>query len=129
MLNGRGTGGGGCTDVNGACLVWGDWVMGLLAGGMNTGGASSKSKLGQQQVQIGERLHRRHRPTQFHDRAFGDAQHPGGHHDDHARREFYVNYLTVGASLAVLTPYATPVQWVPAVKDLDFLRDMRRMTQ
>jgi hypothetical protein len=39
-----------------------------------------------------------------------------------------VNHLTVGSLLAVLTRYSTPVQKVPAVEDLDFLRDMRRMT-
>jgi len=40
-----------------------------------------------------------------------------------------VNYLAVGSLLAVLATYATPVQRVPAVEDLNFLRDMRRMTR
>jgi hypothetical protein len=38
-------------------------------------------------------------------------------------------YLTAGTLLVVLTSDALPVERVPSVEDLDFLRDMRRMTQ
>jgi hypothetical protein len=103
--------------------------MGLLACGLNTSEASSKSKLGQLQVQLCERWHRRSRCAELHSRARGGVEHPCLHDDDDAWRRLDVNHLAVGALLAVLAPYATPIQRVPAVKDLNFLRDMRRMTR
>jgi hypothetical protein len=103
--------------------------MEFLACGLNTGEASSKSKLGQLQVQLGERRHRRSRCTEFHGRACGGIEHPYRHDDDDAGRCLDVNDFAVGSLFAVLAPYATPVQRVPAVEDLNFLRDMRRMTR
>jgi len=103
--------------------------MGLLAGGMNTCAASPKPKLRKQLVHLAKRLHRRPRSTQIHAGASRGVEHPRRHDDDHARREFDMNHLTGGSLLAVLTPYASSVQWVPAVEDLNILRDMRTMTQ
>lgn len=39
-----------------------------------------------------------------------------------------MNHLTGGPLLAVLSPYSAPEQRMPPVENLDFLRDMRRMT-
>jgi len=100
-----------------------------LAGRMNTGTASAKSEFGQQQVQLGERLHRRLRQAELHDRACGCVEHPRRHDDDDARRGFDVNDLAVGALLAVLPLHAAAVQRVPAVEDFNLLPDMGRMTQ
>lgn len=102
--------------------------MGLLACGLNTGEASSKSKLGQLQMQLRERLRRRSRCTEFHVRARRRVEHPC-RQDDDAGRRLDVNYLAIGSLLAVLAPYAAPVQRVPAVEDVNFRRDMRRMTR
>jgi hypothetical protein len=103
--------------------------MGLLGCGLNTGEASPKSKLRQLQVQLCERRYRRSRCTEFHDRARGGVEHPCRHDDDDAGRRLDMNYLAVGSLFAVLPPNATPVQRMPAVEDLNFLRDMRRMTR
>jgi hypothetical protein len=40
-----------------------------------------------------------------------------------------VNYLAVGALLAVLVPDAPSIQRMPPVEDFNFLPDMGRMTQ
>ncbi|BDE73569.1 hypothetical protein HQS1_46930 [Delftia lacustris] len=50
MLSCCGAGGRDGTAIDGLRVVRRDWVMGLLACGLNTGEASSKSKLGQLQV-------------------------------------------------------------------------------
>ena len=94
----------------------------------NTREASSKSLLGQQQVQVCQRAHRCSRRAQFHACAYDGVQHPGGHHDHDARCDLDMNDLAVGALLAVLAPQASPIQRVPAVEDLNFLPDMGRMT-
>jgi hypothetical protein len=103
--------------------------MGLLGYGLNTSEASSKSKLRQLQVQLRERRHRHSRRSELHDRARGGVEHPRRHDDDDAGRRLDMDYLAVGSMLAVLAPNATPVQRMPAVEDLNFLRDMRRMTR
>lgn len=51
-----------------------DWVMRLLGWGVNIGETSSKSKLGQLQVQLCERRYRCSRCTEFHDRARGGVE-------------------------------------------------------
>jgi hypothetical protein len=55
-------------------------------------------------------------------------QHPSGHHDDHASRNFYVDDLTSSAPLRVLAPNAAPIKCVPFVVNFYFLPDMGRMT-
>lgn len=79
-------------------------------------------------MQICKRQYRRSRCTEFHGRAGGGVEHPCRHDDDDAGSRFDVNHFAVDSLLAVLTPYATPVQRVPAVEDFNFLGDMRRMT-
>lgn len=85
--------------------------------------------LRQQEVQLGQRIHRCTWGAQFHASAGCGVQHPGRDHDHDAWFHLDVNDLAVGTLLAVLTPYATSVQRMPAVEDLDFLPDMGRMTQ
>ena len=103
--------------------------MALLAGVANTRTASPKSSLRQQQVQLDQRIHRCSRSAQFHASAGHGVEHPGSDHDHDAWFNFDVNYLAVGTLLAVLAPYATPIQRMPAIEDFDFLPDMGRMTQ
>jgi hypothetical protein len=103
--------------------------MALLAGVGNTRGASSKSVLGQQQMQVCQRVHRCSRGAQVHACACSGVEHPGGDHDHDAWCDLDMNDLAVGALLAVLAPHATSIQRVPAVEDLNFLPDMGRMTQ
>lgn len=103
--------------------------MGILASGENTSAACTKPNLRQQQAQLGKRLYRGPWFPQLHARTRSRAKHPRWHHDDDSRGGLDVHHLTAGTLLAVLTPDALPVQRVPSVEDLDFLRDMRRMTQ
>ena len=103
--------------------------MARLAGVGNTREASSKSLLGQQQVQVCQRAYRCSRRTQFHACACDCVQHPDGEHDHDAGCDLNMNDFAVGALLAVLAPQASPIQRVPAVEDLNFLPDMGRMTR
>ena len=80
-------------------------------------------------MQLGERLYGRTRGTKFHGRTRRGVEHPRWHDDYDTGRSFDVNHLAAGSLLAVLPPYTAPVQRVPAVEDLNFMRDMRRMTQ
>jgi hypothetical protein len=102
--------------------------MGILAGGGDTSAASTKSELRQQQAQLGKRLYRSPRLPQFHAHALSRAEHPGWQHDDDAWGRLNVHHFAAYALLAVLALDAPPVQCMPTVEDLDFLRDMRRMT-
>ncbi|WP_169200578.1 hypothetical protein [Aromatoleum buckelii] len=63
-----------------------------------------------------------------HARTSGSVQHPCGHYDDYAKGSFDVNDFTTRPLLAVLSSKATAIQWVPAIKDLNFLPDRCRMT-
>ncbi len=80
-------------------------------------------------MQLVERIQRDARRTQFHGRAVRWAEHPCGNDDDDSRTDFYVNDLAVGALLAVVPPDATPIEWMPAIEDFNFLPDMGRMTR
>ena len=80
-------------------------------------------------MQVGQRIHRCSRGAQFHACACNGVQHPGGDHDHGARCDLDMNDLAVGALLAVLATDTTPIQWMPAIEDLNFLPDMGRMTQ
>ncbi|MDO9074164.1 MAG: hypothetical protein Q7U73_12955 [Rubrivivax sp.] len=103
--------------------------MALLAGVANIRAASPKSSLRQQQVQLGQRINRGSRGAQSHASAGRGVQHPSSDHDHDAWFDLNVNYLAVGALLAVLAPDATPIKRVPAVKDFNLLPDMGRMTR
>lgn len=122
----RGRGG---RAIDGLSWVRRDWFIRLLACGLNTGEASPKSQLGQQQVQLGQRLNRRTRCAEFHGATRRGVEHPRRHNDYDAGRNLDVNHFTVGSLFAVLTPHTAPVQRVPAVEDFHFLRDMCRMTR
>jgi len=80
-------------------------------------------------VQLGERLYGRTRGTKFHGRTRRGVKHPRRYNNYDTGRSFDVNHLAAGSLLAVLSSYTAPVQRVPAVEDLNFMRDMRRMTQ
>ncbi len=80
-------------------------------------------------MQVCQRVHRCSRGTQFHACACNGVQHPGGDHDHDAGCDFDMDDLAVGPLLAVLAPYATSVQWMPAIEDINFLPDMGRMTR
>ena len=103
--------------------------MALLAGVKNTRAASPKSSLRQQQVQLGQRVHRCLRSAQLHVSASRGIEHPGGNHDHDAWSRLKVDYLAVGTLLAVLTPEATSIQRMPAIENFNFLPDMGRMTR
>jgi hypothetical protein len=57
------------------------------------------------------------------------VEHPGGDHDHDAWFNLDVDYLAVGALLAIFAPDATSIQRMPAIEDFDFLPDMGRMTR
>ena len=97
-------------------------------GVMDTTGASSKSALQQQLMQFGKGRDRCARNAKGHASAGGRVKHPGCYDDDDARVDLNVDNLARCALFAVLTPHTTAVQRVPAVKNLDFLPDMGRMT-
>ncbi len=80
-------------------------------------------------MQVCQRVHRCSRGAQFHACACNGVQHPGGDDDHDAWCNLDMNDRAVGALLAVLAPYATSVQRVPTIEDLNFLPDMGRMTR
>jgi hypothetical protein len=107
----------------------GELVILLLAiGVMDTGGASPKAALRQQQMQFGQGGDRRAWSAKVHAGARGCVEHPGGHDDNDARTHLNVNDLARRSLLAVPTSHTTAVQRVPAVEDFDLLPDMGRMT-
>ena len=67
--------------------------------------------------------------AQTHTRAGSSVKHPHSQNDDDARTYLNVDNFARRSLLAVLTPYTTAVQRVPAVKDFDLLADMGRMVQ
>ncbi|CAN5540075.1 hypothetical protein BH10PSE16_BH10PSE16_05280 [soil metagenome] len=103
--------------------------MALLAGVKNTRTASPKCSLRQQQVQLGQRVHRGLRGAQFHVSASHGIEHPGGNYDHDAWPRLNVHYLAVGTLLAVFAPDATSIQRMPAIEDFNFLPDMGTMTR
>jgi hypothetical protein len=89
--------------------------------------ASSKSACCQQALQVQQRSRGQPRFTQLHACTGGTVEHPSSQDDDYTDRNLDVDDVTAGSSLAVLLPKPAPVQWVPAVEDLDFRPDMGRM--
>ena len=90
-------------------------------------GASSKTALDQQLMQIAQRSDIDARRANLHAGAGGRIQHPRRHHDDHAGRHLDVDNTTAGALLAVLPPNTATIEGMPTVMDFDFLPDMGRM--
>lgn len=107
-------------------LVFG--FMGLLTGGTDTGRASPKTEIEQEALEFYQRLNGGPGCTQFHAGTRTLVQHPAGHDDDHAGHHFNMDDVHVSPALAVLPPHTTTVQRMPAIKDLNLLPDMGRMT-
>jgi hypothetical protein len=108
--------------------VRGELVMLLLAGVLNTSGASPKTALRQQLMQFGKGGDGCAWSAKVHPCARGRVEHPGRHHDDDARTHLNVDHLARRSLLAVLPPHPTSVQRMPTVEDFDLLPDMGRMT-
>ena len=127
MLSWRGAVGAG--DAGSIRSDLGGRVILLLAIGVeDTAGASPKSVLRQQLMQITEGAHRRARSTQFHACAGGSVEHPRRHDQDYARSDLDVNHVTCRSLFAVLPSKSTTIERMPAVEDLYLLPDMGRMT-
>ena len=127
MLSWRGNVGAG--DAGSIRRDLGGWVIVLLAIGVkDTAGASPRSVLGQQLMQITEGGHRCAGSTQFHACAGGSVEHPRRHDQDYARCDLDVNHLTGRSLFAVLPSKSTTIECMPAVEDLYLLPDMGRMT-
>lgn len=102
-------------------------ILLLEMGVMDTGGASPKTALRQQLMQVCKCGDGCARGAKVHAGARSSIEHPGCHHDDGARGDLNVDDLARGSFLAVLTSQTTPVQRVPAIENFDFLHDMGRM--
>jgi hypothetical protein len=103
-------------------------ILLLLNDGRIAQGASSKTALDQQMMQLDQRRYRRTWCAERHSGAHGRIQHPCRHDDDHAGSHLDVNDLAAGAPLNILPAKTTPVECVPPIADFDFLPDMGRMT-
>jgi hypothetical protein len=125
MLRWRGT-------TNGVGVVgtdFGELLIFLLLGDSRiTKGASPKTALDEEPMQIAQSSDIGARRANLHAGAGGRIQHPGRQHDDHAGcRRLEVDNPAAGALLTVLLPNTTTVEGMPTVMDLDFLPDMGRM--
>ena len=92
-------------------------------------GALSETAFDQQMMKVEQRRYRHAgRADRRHAPADDRIQHPRGDGGDHAGHRLDVNKLTGKALLTVMPSDTAPVEWVPAVMDLNFLPDMGRMT-
>jgi hypothetical protein len=91
-------------------------------------GASSKTALDQQMMQLNQRRYSHARRADLHSDADGRIHDPRRRHDDHAGCRFEVDNGSGGALLAALASNAAAIEGVPAIMDLDLLPDMGRMT-
>ena len=127
MLSWRGAIGAG--DAGSIRCDLGELVILLLAVGVeDTAGASPKSTLRKQSMQVGEGGHRRAWRAQIHTCAGSGVEHPSRDDDDYTWRDLDVNHLTRGPVLAVLPSKTTTIECMPAVEDLYLLSAMGRMT-
>jgi hypothetical protein len=110
------------------CDLGGRVILLLAIGVEDTAGASPKSALGQQLMQIDEGGHRCAGSTQFHACTGGSVEHPRRHDQYYAGCDLDVNHLTGGSLFAVLPSKTTTIKCMPAVEDLHLLPDMGRMT-
>jgi hypothetical protein len=124
MLSWRGT-------TDGAGVVgtgFGELLILLLLGDSRiTKGASPKTALDEETMQISQRSDIGARRANLHAGAGGQIQHPGCQHNYYAGCRLNVDNPAAGALLAVLLSNTASVEWMPAVMDLDFLPDMGRM--
>ena len=110
------------------CDLGGRVILLLAIGVEDTAGASPKSVLRQQLMQIAEGAHRCAGSAQFHACARGCIEHPRRHDQDYARSDLDVNHVTCRSLFAVLPSKPTTIERMPAVEDLYLLPDMGRMT-
>jgi hypothetical protein len=124
MLSWRGT-----TDGTGVVGTgFGELLILLLLGDSRiTKGASPKTALDEETMQISQRSDIGARRANLHAGAGGQIQHPGCQHNYYAGCRLNVDNPAAGALLAVLLSNTASVEWMPAVMDLDFLPDMGRM--
>ena len=110
------------------CDLGGRVILLLAIGVEDTAGASPKSVLRQQLMQVAKSAHRCAGSAQFHACARGSIEHPRRHDQDYARSDLDVNHVTCRSLFAVLPSKPTTIERVPAVEDLYLLPDMGRMT-
>ena len=124
MLSWRGT-------TDGAGVVGTDFrelfILLLLGDSRIAKGASPKTALDEEPMQIAQSSDIGAGRANLHAGAGGRIQHPGRQHDDHARRRLDVDNPAGGALLTVLPPNTATVEGMPPVMDFDFLPDMGRM--
>jgi len=90
--------------------------------------ASSETVLGKQLMQFSQGRDRHPRRPQLHPGTSGGIEHPCRYDQHVAGRHLDMDNLTASAPLDILTSNPASKQRVPAVTDLNFLPDMRRMT-
>lgn len=110
------------------CDLGGRVILLLAIGVEDTAGASPKSVLRQQLMQIAEGAYRCARSAQFHACAGGSVEHPRRHDQDYTRSDLDVNHVTCRSLFAVLPSKSTTIERMPAIEDLYLLPDMGRMT-
>jgi hypothetical protein len=120
----------GCADGNRAfdekfcALVI--WL--LLDDGGIARGASPKSALKEQSVQIPQGARRNARRSEFHVSADTGVKHPSRQYRDDAWRDLDMDNAAANPLLAVLRPQTAPIERVPTIMNFNFLPDMGRMT-
>ena len=102
-------------------------ILLLLGDSRIAKGASPKTMLDEEPMQIAQSTDIGAGHANLHAGASGRIQHPGRQHDDHARRRLDVNNPAAGTLLAVLLPKTPTVEGMPTIMDLHFLPDMGRM--
>ena len=124
MLSWRGT-------TDGAGVVGADFgellILLLLGDSRIAKGASPKTALDEEPMQIAQSSDIGARRANLHAGTGGRIQHPCSQRDDHAGRRLDVDNSAAGALLAVLLPNTATIKGMPTVMDLDFLPDMGRM--
>jgi hypothetical protein len=109
---------------------FGELLILLLHGDSKiTKGASPETAFNEEMIQLDQRLDCDARRADLHAGAGGRIQHPGRQNNDYTGRRLNVNNPATGTLLTVLLSNTAPIQWMPAVMDLDLLPDMGRMNR
>jgi hypothetical protein len=122
MLSCRGVADGDGMDIGGFLMLL------LLNDAGIARGASPKTAVHQQMMQIDKRRDRDARRPDLHAGARDRIEHPRGDYRDYAGCHLDVNDRTAGTLLDVLSAQSSTKKWVPAVVDDDFMPDMGRMS-
>ncbi len=91
-------------------------------------GASSKTALNQQVMQLEERRYRHARRADLHSGAGDRIQHPRRHYGHYAGCRLDVDHAAGITLFAAANPDTTPKERVPLIMDFHLLPDMGRMT-